>query len=249
MIVRAIKTRVVTAKQLSLIDLLEESVNHLEDSSIVVITSKVVSLCEGAVVPIDSIDKSALIKQESQRYLGEAHAVYGHQFTITQDTLIPTAGIDESNGDGHYVLWPKQPQQTANEIVTYLKKRFGLTHVGIIISDSTCSPLRRGTNGVYLAHSGFKALKNYIGKPDLFGKEYQVSQAAIAGGLAAAAVLQMGEGTEQTPIAIIADVPFVEFQDRNPSDEELAELHITPEEDLFSPFLTAVQWETGDAAR
>lgn len=99
--------------------------------------------------------------------------------------------------------------------------------------------------GITLAYSGFKALNNYIGKPDLFGRPFAVSQADVAGGLSAAAVLQMGEGTEQTPLAVVSDVPFVTFQDQNPTAEELAETVIPVEEDLFAPFLLAVDWQKG----
>ena len=55
----------------------------------------------------------------------------------------------------------------------------------------------------------------------------------------------MGEGTERTPICVIEDVPFVEFQRRDPSLEELADLRIPPEDDLFAPFLNAVPWTNG----
>jgi F420-0:gamma-glutamyl ligase len=74
----------------------------------------------------------------------------------------------------------------------------------------------------------------------------------VALGLAAAAVLAMGEGTEQTPIAIITDVSFVKFQQRDPTKEELEYFYIkNKEEDLFAPFLNAVKWQKGksDKAR
>ena len=66
-----------------------------------------------------------------------------------------------------------------------------------------------------LAYSGFRALNDYVGRPDLFGRPFTVSQADVAGGLAAATVLQMGEGAEQTPIAVLTELPFVQFQDRD----------------------------------
>lgn len=243
--VTGVKTAIITAGAMSLTDLLDSAITNLEEGSVVAITSKVVSLCEGNVLPIDAIDKEELIIRESQYFLPSHLSKYGHHFTITDNSLIPTAGIDESNGDGHFILWPKDPQATANAAREYLSKRFGLSRVGVVITDSTCHPMRRGTMGITLAYSGFKALHDYIGKPDLFGKPFSVSQADVAGGLTAAAVLQMGEGTEQTPIAIITDVPFVTFQDRNPSTQELAETNIPLEEDLFAPFLTSVTWQPG----
>ena len=115
----------------------------------------------------------------------------------------------------------------------------------MVITDSTCHPLRRGTTGISLAHSGFYALKNYVGKPDLFGRPFSVSQANHAEGLAAAAVLAMGEGTEQTPLCIVSDLPFVNFNAENPHEDELKEINIPLKEDLFAPFLESVEWKKG----
>jgi F420-0:gamma-glutamyl ligase len=65
----------------------------------------------------------------------------------------------------------------------------------------------------------------------------------VADALAAAAVLLMGEGDEQTPLAVINDIPFVEFQARNPTVEELQELQIALDDDLYAPLLKSVNWQ------
>lgn len=245
MIVSAIKTSKVSSGSISLLSLLDSSIKTLTDRSIVAITSKVVSLCEGSTIPFDQTTKEQLLVSESDLFLPASFSKYGHHFSITNNTLIPMAGIDESNGNGHYILWPKNAQSTANQVRKYLKKRFALAKLGVIITDSTSHPMRRGTTGIMLAHSGFVALNDYVGKADLFGRPFSVSQADVAGGLSAAAVLQMGEGSEQTPIAIITDVPFVSFQDRDPTAQELAEVHIALKDDLFAPFLTNAPWQLG----
>ena len=243
--VQTIKTRIVTAGACQLTSLLDDYLAQVDEGSVIAITSKIVSLCENNVVPISNTDREKLIIGQSDFYLPSSLSKYHHHFTIADHTLIPAAGIDESNGDNNYVLWPKNPQQVCNQIRSYLKNRFNLKRVGVIITDSTTHPLRRGTNGICLAHSGFLALNNYIGKPDLFNRPFSVSQADVAGGLSAAAVLTMGEGTECTPIALISDVDFVNFQDRDPSEQELKEVHIDLEDDLFAPFLLAVDWQQG----
>lgn len=230
---------------MSVIDFLDTYLPpKLRERTIVAITSKVVSLCEGRLVPPSEASKEELVKREAQRYLAGRHP-HGFTFTVTNNTLVPSAGIDESNAGGGYLLWPADPQATANSVREHLRARFGLKRAGVLITDSTCSPLRRGTAGICLAHSGFRAVNNYVGKPDLFGRRFKVSQANVAGGLAAAAVLVMGEGSERTPICVIQGTPLVRFQGRNPTEAELEEIRITPEEDLFSPFLAAVAWETG----
>lgn len=248
MIITPIKTDRIRANDMALIELLDRSIESMSENSVLAITSKIVSLCEGRVVPItdDETLKGKLVSQEASYYLPPEEHKYGISFTITNDTLIPTSGIDESNGDGNYILWPSDSQKTANEVRKYLKSRFGLKNVGVVITDSTCTPLRYGTIGISLAHSGFKVLNNYIGKPDLFGRPMAVSQSNIANGLSAAAVVVMGEGDEQTPLALISDLSFVNFVDDDPSEEELAELRISRENDLFAPFLDAVDWKIGD---
>jgi len=54
----------------------------------------------------------------------------------------------------------------------------------------------------------------------------------------------MGEGTEQTPIVIMEDLPFVQFQDQNPTKTELENFYIAiAKDDLFAPFLNSVPWQ------
>lgn len=242
--IKAIKTAKVTSRLVALTALLDTYLTQFQENQILAITSKVVSLCEGSTVPLNEADKQQLIIEQSSRYL-PPKGPYDFRFTITQNTLIPTAGIDESNSGGCYVLWPKSAQKTCNEIREYLCERFSIKNAGVIITDSTCQPMRRGTAGICLAHSGFAALNNYIDQPDLFGRPMRVTAASVSSGLAASAVLCMGEGAECTPLAVISGADFVNFQPRNPSEEELQELRISMEDDLFAPFLEAVAWEEG----
>ncbi len=248
MIVRAIKTPRVVPGCGSLLELLDDLVTSLPERSVLAITSKIVSLCEGRVVSFEGSDKAALVQQESQYYLPAGASRYALELAIADNTLVQAAGIDESNAPHHYVLWPSDSQITANHVRGYLVERFKLTQVGVIITDSVCTPLRLGTTGIALSHSGFQALHSYVGEPDLFGRPFNVSQANIAGGLAATAVLAMGEGAECTPLAIIEDPLHVSFQSHDPTPEELAALVIDPKDDLFAPLLGSVAWQKGDKA-
>lgn len=249
MIITPIKTAKILPGSTDIFSLLDASLSSIDEGSVLAITSKVISLCENRVVPLGTKDKEELMVDESAYYLPAEHSKYGHRFTITNNTLIPSAGIDESNGSGHYVLWPKDPQKSANAIRQYLSERFSLKHIGVVITDSTCQSLRLGTAGIAIAHSGFNALNDYVGKPDLFGRLLGVTQSNIAGGLAAAAVLAMGEGAEQTPLCVIEKLPFVKFQERDPTPEELSSLRIPLEDDLFAPFLKSAPWQKGKKAR
>lgn len=248
MIALPIKTPRVEAGKQTLIQILDEVLTGFEDGSILAITSKVVALCENRVAKVGEADKDDLIKQESSYFLPRKGHPFGFSFTITDNTLIPAAGIDESNTGGYYVLWPKDAQDTANEVRKYLVKRFKIKNAGVVITDSSVAvPLRWGTLGIALSYSGFQPTKDYRGQPDLFGRPFQVSQSAIAGALATTAVLVMGEGSEQTPLAVISNIPFVDFQDHDPTPEELKNFSIgNKDEDLFAPFLNNMPWQKGN---
>lgn len=243
--VRTVKTHKITEKDKDIFAILDKYMKEFRNRDILVITSKIVSICGGRIVKVGTVDKQALVAQESEYYLPPEINKYNFSLTITRGMLTPAAGIDESNAHGYYVLWPKNVQQSANRIREYLCKRFGLESVGVIITDSRTVLLRWGTIGTCLAHSGFLALNDYRSTLDIFGREMKVTQASISEGLAASAVVSMGEGSEQTPLAIIEDVPFVQFQKRNPTKKELAALTLTKEEDIYSPLLNSVQWKKG----
>jgi F420-0:gamma-glutamyl ligase len=159
--------------------------------------------------------------------------------------LVASGGVDESNGNGFYILWPKDSQKSANEIREYLAKKHNLKNLGVIVTDSKLTPVRYGVTGYTIAHSGFNALRNYIGTPDIFGRLMQAEKTNVSDSLAAAAVLEMGEGNEQQPLAIIKDVKSIEFQERNPTREELEGLKISIGDDVFSSLLTSVNWQKG----
>jgi F420-0:gamma-glutamyl ligase len=245
MVITTIKTPKVTSKSHTLPGLLDEALTAFEEKSIVAISSKIVSLCEGRVVPIDSTDKDDLIAQESDYYLPAEHSLHGHHFSIVRNTIVGSAGIDVSNGDDHYILWPHDPQKTANEVRKYLQERFLLQEVGVLIVDSISTPLRLGALGTAIGFSGFEAIRDYAGKEDLFGRPMKVEKADVIGGLAASAALAMGEGAEQTPLAVISDAQFIAFQDQDPSEEDLATLRLTFEDDLFGPFFKTAPWRKG----
>src|SRR3989344_8105642 len=152
MVVSPIKTqKVVPGKHSDLYAVLDRYLPPMKDGMIVAITSKIVAICEGRFVKIGTANKDDLIAQEAEYYLPRKLNKYGVMLTIKQNILAPSSGIDESNAEGHYILWPKDPQKTANEIRAYLRKKYRLKKLGIIITDSRTLPLRWGTIGVCLA--------------------------------------------------------------------------------------------------
>ncbi len=244
MIVTPIKTELIYPEQKTLLELIDTYITDLAEGSLLVIASKIVSLCEGSVADPQKISKDDLIIEQSQLYLNRSTSVYGTMITITKNSLMLAAGIDASNSAGMYVLWPKNPLSSAKSVQEHLTRKFNLTNFGVVIVDSTSKPMRIGTTGIALAHSGFSELNDYIGSKDLFGKKMEVSRANIAEGIAAAAVLAMGEGTEQTPFALIGDVPFVHF-DPNESGSSYLLPKNAYKDDIYEPFWNSVKWHKG----
>lgn len=251
MLIKTIKTRPFLPPKDDLLSLIKESFAtlQLKEKSIFVITSKIISIWQGRCLSIDEVkDKDELIKAESELYLDREKVPQGYvMLTLKNNLLIPTAGIDESNAKGYYILWPDNPYGVAEEIYHFFKKNFSLNNFGIIISDSHCTPLRWGVLGITIAYWGFYPLKDYRGKKDIFGREMKMSQTNLTDALAAAAVCQMGEGNEQTPIAIIEDIDFVEFKEFDPLVSN--PLEINKEEDIYSPLIGAMEWKKGGKFR
>ena len=133
-----VKTHKITAKDTNLFSVLDRYIKSIAEGSILAVTSKIVSICEGRTIPMETegtneTKKNKLIEQESQWYLDRSTNPYSVSLTITNNTLVATSGIDESNVDGNYVLWPKDPQKSAERVREHLKKRFNLKKIGVII--------------------------------------------------------------------------------------------------------------------
>lgn len=227
-----IETRVFHAGE-NLAHFIVESIPRVlvKEGLVLAVTSKIVSLAEGRVIARDGVDKKSLVEKESDLFLGEIG--FGCFLTIKSGHLIPSAGIDESNSeDGGYILYPVDAYASADRLRGDLKRAWNLDTLGIVLTDSHTSPLRRGVTGVALSYAGFRAVKNMVGSKDLFGRELKMTQMNFADGLAATTVMTMGEGAEARPLAIVEN-SGVEFCEEIDSRE----ISIPIEEDLYYPML------------
>ncbi len=245
--VKAIKTRKFLPPKDDLFSFLKESFSGIKfkEGAVIVVTSKIVAISEGRCVKItNTSNKPALIKQEADFYI-DKNKVSGKISTLTikDNILISSSGIDESNGNGYYVLWPQKPFFWAKKIHAFLKKEYGLGQVGVIISDSHRVPLREGILGMGLAYHGLYPLRDYRGTKDIFGREMKFSQTNIIDSLAAAAVFEMGEGAECSPLAIIENIPDIKFTSRDFSNKDLLKLEIS--QDRYNLFLKSPIWKRG----
>lgn len=228
--------------------IITKNIVQLPEQSVVVIASKIFGRCERRTIPKTTDtpqEKHAFARQEADYYIDPHSSKYNLMLTIKRNWMFVNAGIDESNAGNQYSLWPKDLQKSVDDMWNFLRRQYRVRHVGVIMADSTSIPLNWGVMGHGIAHCGFVVLKNYIGTQDLFGQVMQMTQANMMQGITAAAVLTMGEGAEQTPIAMVTEIPDLVFQDRVPTKQELDALHIELEDDAYAPILTAAPWKKG----
>lgn len=225
--VRPIKTRIFKERE-DLTRFIKEHIRVLKDGSVLVVTSKIVALAEGRTrQPANEKEHVALIKAESETATKTTFV----WLTLKDGMMMANAGIDESNANGKLVLLPKDSFKAASLLRKVLMKEYGLTKLGIVITDSRVLPMRAGTLGIALGYAGFSGLTDYRGKKDLFGRPFKFAKTNVADGLAAAAVLAMGEGDECIPLAVIEGAPVV-FRDT----VKKGELLIPLEDDIYLPF-------------
>lgn len=241
--IKAIKTPIVKAND-NLTNIIQNSIPSLPERSVVVIASKIFSTCENRFVEktTDPNQKHQLIKQEADRYTNPHSSKYNLMMTIKKNFLFVNAGIDESNAENKYILWPKDPQKSINDVWHFLRNHYGVKEIGVTMSDSSSQMLNWGVVGRAIAYCGFNPLHNYIGSNDLFGKVMKMEKTNIMQSVTDAAVLEMGEGNEQTPIAIVEEIKKIEFLDHTPTKEELNELKIDIEDDVFAPIINKAEW-------
>lgn len=202
----------------------------LKEKDILVITSKIVALSQGRMVDLSKItpSKKARIFKATRYGHGKENPrivelvmresdlmIKGNSILALKDgVLIPEAGIDLSNApQGFAILWPADPWETAQTLIQKIKKKFGLKKLGLIISDSTCRPLRLGVTGVAISFAGFEGVEDARGQKDVYGRKLEVTRKAVADNLASAALVLMGEAGEKIPCVVIRDVP-VKFTER-----------------------------------
>jgi len=229
-----VKTRKVLPPKDDLYEILDQHLPKLKEGDVLLIASKILAIHQGRSVKIGKLKKADLVKLEADFHL-PGRLVAGSEIIITikDHTLIPSAGIDESNGKGHYILWPKNTNQLLKKICQYLKKKFHIKKLAVVATDSHTTPLRWGTQGIAIGFYGIKPLFDYRGKKDIFGRKLKYTQRNLVDPLANLGALIMGEGNEQTPMAIVRGAKWVKFTTKDYSKE----FFINPKDDLYYPLL------------
>lgn len=249
--VKVVKTRKFLPPKDDLWSLIKQSIPNLKENSVLAITSKIVSIGEGrCVYPEEFTSKEKMIIENSELYLKRSENYKSRIHTISHSMLVGSAGIDESNSNGYFILWPDDPDESARKIWKFLRTEYKVKNVGVLITDSMAVPLKRGIVGRAIAFYGFVHIINYVGKRDIFGRKFKYTRTNIPDSLAAFAVYLMGEGNEQTPFVIFEDLPGIKFVSKTPHfQKRYTSWKVPLEEDLFRPFWKAVKWRKGGLSR
>lgn len=225
----------------------------IENGDILVVASKIVALAEGEVVSLKEIKPSKkaeilakqfrtapsfteIVAREADSILG---GVKGAILTLKNKMLVANAGVDNSNiPKGKVILWPKNPEKSAQKIKSLIKKVFK-KEIGVVIADSCCHPLRRGTASQAIGISGFLGIEDERGKLDLFGKKMHLTLRNLADQLADAALLLMGERKEKIPAVLIKGLKIKRTNKKNLTQKLL----IKPNKDLFKDLMNLKKYE------
>jgi coenzyme F420-0:L-glutamate ligase / coenzyme F420-1:gamma-L-glutamate ligase len=211
----------------NLVEKLAAALKHqnleLKSGDILVVKHKIVSKAEGQIASLRKVKPSPaatawarqsgadarvveLALAESKRVVRQKKGVL---ITQTRHGFVcANSGIDVSNVDGgkSAVLLPKDPDRSAQQLRSGLRKSYGVD-VAVIISDSFGRPWREGLTEAAIGVAGMKPLIDYRGKRDEHGYRLHASAEAVADEVACAAGLVCGK-LNRTPVSIVRGFAF-----------------------------------------
>lgn len=216
----------------------------LTADDVLVVTQKIVSKAEGAVVDLTTIQprpeasefaerwdrdprQVEVVLQQAKRVVRMANGVL---ITETPHGFVcANGGVDASNvgpASGSIVtLLPVDPDASAAGIRAALRSRYG-QDVPVIVSDSFGRPWRWGIVDVAIGVSGLQPLDDLRGSPDADGRVMHSTVRAVADELASAAELALGKAAGR-PVALVRGAAFTRGEGR------IADALIPAEMDLF----------------
>ncbi|HEV2934471.1 MAG TPA: coenzyme F420-0:L-glutamate ligase [Streptosporangiaceae bacterium] len=204
--------------------LIAEAAPDLRDGDVLVVTSKIVSKAEGRVT---AGSREQAIEAETVRVVARRGAT-----TIAQTRhglVLAAAGVDESNtAPGTVVLLPEDPDGSARRLRKSLHARTG-HRLGVVITDTMGRPWRAGQTDNAIGAAGVAVVRDYRGEADTFGNILEVTVAAVADEVAAAADLVKGK-TLRVPVAVVRGLAGLVTEQDGPGARAL----IRPaDEDMF----------------
>jgi coenzyme F420-0:L-glutamate ligase/coenzyme F420-1:gamma-L-glutamate ligase len=193
------------------------------NEDVLVIAETAVAKSEGTIVKLGSLKprKQAIeLSRETGKdsnlvelIIRESNEIIkvGPDFIISETKhgfVCANAGIDESNVEnGQATPIPVNPDKSADHLRKKIESVTG-KKVAVIISDTQGRAFREGAVGVAIGISGMESLWNRKGETDLYGRELQTTNIAVADELASAASIVMGQADEGIPVVIIRGTDY-----------------------------------------
>ncbi|HEX5823512.1 MAG TPA: coenzyme F420-0:L-glutamate ligase [Candidatus Limnocylindrales bacterium] len=192
----------------------------LRGDDVLVVTQKIVSKAENAIVDLTTVEPRPEAIAFAERWdrdprqievvLREARRVVrmerGVLITETPHGFVcANGGVDASNvgpASGQIVtLLPRDPDASARAIREAIRARFGVD-VPVIVSDSFGRPWRWGIVDVAIGVSGIEPIEDLRGTPDADGRIMKSTVRAAADEIASAAELALGK-IGRRPAAVV----------------------------------------------
>ncbi len=208
----------------------------LADGDVVVVTSKVVSKVEGALVRVPpgadrEAARQAAIDDQTVRVVARRGPLKIVQ--TFHGWVVAAAGIDASNVDqGSLVLLPEDADASARELRTRLRELLAVD-VAVVVSDTFGRTWREGLTDVAVGSAGVPALVDHRGAVDGHGNRLETTRIALVDELASAADLVKGK-LAAVPVAVVRGLtlerPGPDSADEDHGTRPLVRL---PADDLF----------------
>jgi coenzyme F420-0:L-glutamate ligase/coenzyme F420-1:gamma-L-glutamate ligase len=205
-----------------------------ENHDIFVVTHKIVSKAENALVRLAEIKPSAQAKELAEKtgrdlrlcqvYINESKEILGingrHVITRHRLGFMGTgAGVDSSNtspaGEEMVTLLPKDPDASARKIRSELKQLTG-KELAVIICDTFGNEFRHHNISFAVGIAGIHP-KKVTDTVDLYDKPKQTSTPQVDEITAAAGIL-MGQADEGIPVVIVRGVQYTVSEDASIKD-------------------------------
>lgn len=190
----------------------------LAQNDVVVVASKVVSICEGRRVDLSRVIPTEAALDLSQQTGKDARVVELILKELTKIRLaspkgpiianhkigyeLTSAGIDNA-GDGGAYLLPTDPDRSARGLANKLELAFGVRPIGVIVADSDGRADRDGAIVIAIGSAGFAPLRT---SEVNVGGRVKRQEETIVDMLAGAAAIVIGQRGRGVPVAIIRGV-------------------------------------------
>ena len=222
LILKAVENIPLIQKGDDLADLICKNANDIEDKDIIVIASTIVSksigltFLEDDLVPSAEAERISKLNGKDPRFV---QAILNESIEVLTETpfmlvrnknghVCINAGIDASNvGGGRLLKLPEKPDSYAAAIGKAIEEKTK-KKISVIITDTNGRAFKEGQTNVAIGLYNIKAIRQWIGEKDLYGKVLEISEEAVVDEIAGAANLLMGEGGFGYPTVIIRGLDF-----------------------------------------